>query len=218
MKTLLFTMLIIVLPAGLFSQSQTDPKEWSLGNNGHKFRDASISISPDILFNAPNGTQFAGGLKLRMFFSKRVSFDADLVIGRGYTHFGLGLIGLPVWYIVSKPSGNTFHNQSLSDFLATAAVMVLSLEHTAYHIPVTKDFEISPYVSVLRFKSLNDNEPNNDPDGKEFQPAFAAGLEVNKYFKKFVLSPYAEYNIGYNDHIPGFYTGIYCGIYLPGKQ
>jgi hypothetical protein len=49
------------------------------------------------------------------------------------------------------------------------------------------------------------------------QFSFASGLQINKYFGRFVLSPYAEYNIGYEDHISGFNIGVYCGIYFPGK-
>lgn len=218
MTKLLFTISIIVLPTGLFCQSQIDPKAWSLSNSDHKFRDASISIAPNILFNTPNGTQVAGGLKLRMFLNKRISFDADLVLSRGYAHFGLGLLGLPAWYFVFKPNKNTSNSQSVSTILAMAAIMLLSAEHTAYNIPVTNKMEISPYVSVLRFKSLYNNSSKNSDDSNEFQVSFAAGLEVNKYFKKFILSPYVEYNIGYYDHIPGFYTGIYCGFYFPSNQ
>jgi hypothetical protein len=66
----------------------------------HVFGDITISVSPNLLFNTPNVFQMAGGLKLRMFMGKRVSFDTDIVFGRDYVHGGPGIIGIPAWILV----------------------------------------------------------------------------------------------------------------------
>jgi len=48
--------------------------------------------------------------------------------------------------------------------------------------------------------------------------SFASGVQLNKYFGRFVLSPYAEYNIGYRNHIPGYNIGVYCGVHFLHKK
>jgi hypothetical protein len=47
---------------------------------------------------------------------------------------------------------------------------------------------------------------------------FATGLELNKYYKRFLLAPYLEFNIGYQDHVPGMNAGTYCGMFFPNKR
>jgi hypothetical protein len=41
-------------------------------------------------------------------------------------------------------------------------------------------------------------ENSKNSDGVESAACFAAGLEVIKYFKRFVLSPYVDYCTGYS--------------------
>ena len=95
--------------------------------------------------------------------------------------------------------------------------MVLSAEHVAYHIPVNSTLDISPFMSLLRYKvSYKYGDYSNTKYAGE-QFSFALGLEINKYLNRFQLSPYVEYNVGYADHISGFNTGVYCGYYFLRK-
>ena len=105
----------------------------------------------------------------------------------------------------------------LQDFLFAVAAIALSFEHISYHIPVKDNLDISPYVSLLRYKYAYEHGNYSDNDFIGEQMSFASGVQINKYFGRFMLSPYAEYNIGYKDHIPGFNFGVYCGIYFPTK-
>ena len=189
----------------------------------HKTRELTFAASPTLLMNTRNGAQLVGGVKLGVFLGKRFSIDADLVIGRNYVHAGPGLIGLPLYLIASA---SDFQNDeffswndesSLTDFLISVAVVALSFEHISYHIPLKEDVEISSYISLLRYKYSYAHSNYSDVNFISEQFSFASGLQINKYFGRFVLSPYAEYNIGYKDHISGFNIGVYCGIYFPGK-
>jgi hypothetical protein len=218
MKRGLYTFFVFIYSIVLSGQSENEPRTMSVGYTLHKAGDVSVALSPDILFNTPNGTQLAGGLKLRMFIGKRFSFDTDLVLSRDYVHLGPGLIGIPIWISLFRPgifSGE--QENTLSDLLTMGLLMLLTAEHTAYHIPVKESADISPYVSAVRLKQANKygNSDSSDDNGVQF--CFAIGLEVNKYFKRFILSPYAEYDIGYSNHISGFNTGIYCGYYFPTR-
>ncbi len=68
----------------------------------HRAGDFSLSASPNILFNTPNGIQAAAGIKMQLFISKRFSLDGDIVFGRDYLHLGPGVIGIPIILIAGR--------------------------------------------------------------------------------------------------------------------
>jgi hypothetical protein len=107
---------------------------------------------------------------------------------------------------------------SISELLFMAAAMVLSAEHISYNIPVKSSMDISPYLSLLRYKSSYKYGNYSNTDVKNEQLSFAVGLEFNKYFKRFLLSPYFEYNMVYVDHISRINAGVYCGIFFVNKR
>ena len=204
-----------------YSQFEYNKPDTIVSMNRHKKREMIFAASPTFLMNTPNGAQLVGGVKLGVFLGKRFSVDADLVLGRDYVHAGPGLFGLPLYLIASASNSDEFFSwddeSSLTNFLISVAFIALSFEHMSYHIPLQKDVEISPYISLLRYKYAYVRSNYSDVNFVSEQFSFASGLQVNKYFGRFVLSPYAEYNIGYKDHISGFNIGVYCGIYFPGK-
>lgn len=215
MKKNLFVFIFLLLALSSFCQELKTKDSLQLNYILHSPGDVSIAGSPNILFGTPNGTQFVGGIKLRMFLSKRISFDTDIVFGRDYIHAGPGIIGLPVWLLFSRPQGlNSDNDEPFSDLLFYVAAMVLSAEHIAYHIPMKSELDISPYMSLLRYKSSYKYGEYTNPNYAGEQFSFALGLEINRYFNKFQLSPYVEYNVGYADHISGFNAGVYCGYYF----
>lgn len=213
MKRFRLSLYLFLFAATLSGQSLDSLNSQTFTQNTHSKGDASVSLSPNILINEPNGAQLAGGLKLRVFISKRISFDADFVVGRHYTHSDwMGLLGLPFWYLYYKGADHSYQGQA-SD-LIFIFVMLLSGGHTAYHFPVKNFVDISPYVSILK---IRDYKPWDGGKLEGSSGACTIGLEINKYFKRFMLSPYAEYLYGYSDHLAGFNAGIYCGIYFPRK-
>jgi hypothetical protein len=219
MKKLYPFLMLVILSSQFTAYSQFEyyvPKTYL---NKHNSLDCILSASPDILFNTPNGTQFAGGLKFECFLSKRFSVDVDLVFSHDYFHSGPGLIGIPVFLLTFNSEGSAgSSDQSFSDFLFYAAAVVLSVEHLSYHIPVGYKTDISPYVSLLRYRYSYEHGNYEPLDVAGEQLSFAQGIEINNYIGKFVLSPYAEYNVGYQDHKIGYNIGLYCGIYLPVKK
>jgi hypothetical protein len=218
-KSILFLSLMM---AGSISFSQTENKtnnqRFSLSN--HAFGDISISVAPSLLYNTPNVLQFAGGFKLRMFLGKRVSFDTDMAFGRDYIHAGPGLIGIPAWILFVGSFGTQGEDEErpISELLFIAAMMILSAEHTSLHFPVNNSLDVSPYISLLRYKSSYEYGHYSNTGRTNEQLSYAIGLEVNKYFNRFMFSPYVEYNAGYVDHTAGINAGVYCGIYFPNKR
>ena len=213
---------LLVLIFFIFSSISYSQKQNQVRNKdsipAHFLRDWCISGSPNVLFNTPNGTQFAGGLKVRVFLGEKFSFDTDIVFGRDYFHAGPGIIGIPLWLFFLGPNGlSTNEESTFTGVLLAISSMILSAEHLAYHIPVTNTLEISPYVSMLRYKASYVYGDYYNPDYAGEQFSFALGLELNKYIKRFVVSPYAEWNIGYKDHLSGFNTGVYFGYYFRSR-
>jgi hypothetical protein len=162
----------------------------------------------------------AGGAKIQLFLNDRFSLDADLVFGRDYVHLSPGLIGLPLLLLAKGSNeGLSFGGDdgSFTDFLISVALIAISFEHISYHVPLKNNLDISPYLSLLRYKYAYEHGKYSDLNFTGEQMSFATGVQFNKYFGRFVLAPYAEYNIGYSDHISGYNIGLYCGVYLPGK-
>ncbi len=217
-KNYLSVFLFLLLSANIYSQDQPTLDAARYGRPEHYFGDYAISGSANLLLNTPNGVQFAGGLKVRSFIGKRISFDSDLVFGRDYFHAGPGIIGLPMWIFFWGNSNNENDEDiSFKDFLFKIAIIALSAEHVAYHIPYNNTVDISPYVSMLRFKSSYKFGEYSNIQNTNEQMSFAVGLELNKYFNRFTVSPYAEFNVGYADHIAGYNIGVYCGYYFQVK-
>ncbi len=218
MKRFELILAFFLIPFGLTGQNQKELNNQNYNQMTHSFGDINVSISPDILFNAPHGIQPGGGLKLRMFISKRFSFDGDLLVSRDYVHFGLGLIGIPIWIMASHPGISSEQDFTFKELIAMGACMLLSAEHTSYHIPLGNYMDISPYVSLLRIKTDLTSEHKDTSDDKEYKLAFVTGLELNKYFNRFIFSPYVEYYRCYNGYNSGINLGLYFGLYFPAKK
>jgi hypothetical protein len=198
---LLFTWTSIVAQTH-FDFSGTEPER-----QRHAFGDISLAGGPSAILNtSPYPSEFTGGIKMRVFMGEHFSFDTDLVFGKEYAHMGPGLIGLPLILL-----GDYFESedQSLGGFLVMAAMVVLSVEHFAYHHPVGENTDLSPYVSLLRFRQFNNVDFNTE--GFDSRTCFALGLELNHYINHFLVSPFIEYSHSYSNDLQGLHFGVYLG-------
>jgi len=220
MKRILLILGMVLFLSNSFGQSPNDSAPQSSNYTSHYSGETSISLIPSNIFlDSYEGSYIGGGLKLRLFVGKRFSFDSDLILGHDFAHFGLGIIGLPLWYI-GLHSGFNFNivdEQSLKGLLVLGAIMILSGEHFAYHFPVANATDISPYISLLRFKQLKNEQDTVNPDGIVSTTGCAIGIEINQYFRKFIISPYIDYEKTYGIHGYGFNIGISVGITLQNK-
>lgn len=219
MKKISLILLALLLPLVFFGQVQDNGDFSRAGFDNHGVKDVSISlVAPNMLLDNRLGTLPGAGLKMRVFVAKRFSFDSDLILGRDYLHFGPGIAGLPLWMLASGAglgfSGD--NDNSLTEFLIMGALMLLSAEHFAYHAPVAKGLEISPYLSLLRFKQLNDVMDSESPDGTVSSANAAIGLEINKYVRRMVISAYADFETAYNGSGQGVNLGFCVGYYIRG--
>lgn len=218
MKKIVLIAPFILLSFSLFGQVENESGVLPENYTNHSRGDASISLSGNTVFNNPFEPVYAGGFKMRMFVSKRISFDTDLLFGKDYVHFGPGVIGLPIWLLSNELGFSSDEEGSFGLFLFSIALMALSAEHIAYHLPINNTTDISPFVSVLRFKQLTVEGINVAPEDNYAHASFVAGLELNRYFKRFVLSPYFEYNVAYDGYLRGFNLGVNFGYYIPARN
>jgi len=185
-------------------------------NSPSSGRESILAVSPTVLFETPNGRQMAGGLKIQVFLGGRLSIDGDIVFSSNYAHFSPSIIGVPLALLLLNKKGE----RRFGELLLTIAALALSFEHVSYHIPVFNNFDITPYVSLLRYKFAYKNGDNPDPNFIGEQLCFTSGLQLDKYIGRFVFSPYAEYCFGYKDHLSGYNLGVYLGVYFgsPGPK
>jgi len=204
MKKLKLTVFLLFVWGMLYAQIRDE------ANNGisHKVthQEGDFYIGTGFLHynSSPNyssGKAFL--LNGRVFVSKRFSFDGDIVFGREYMHMGVGVIGLAFAF-----AGNIL-GDSVSDWGLPAILLLLAAEHFAYHIPVSKNFEIAPHVGVLRYiKTKNYATPEHETLRMN---GFVAGVEFNCYLDRFLLSPFAEYSHSYENRFQSFQLGLYLG-------
>lgn len=212
MKKLLITFAISIFSVVLYAQIQDETANLNLNKTIHHKKDVSISASPNFLLNTLKGDILAGGLKIRMFVGERVSLDSDIMFGSNFMQLAPGIIGIPAILLGYQLGfGSEEEDKTLTEFVIMGVLMILSLEHVAYHIPVKGKTDISPYVSLLRYRQFRNVATSLNDDKIEGSACFAVGLEVNKYFNKFLLSPYADYSVGYAGPIRGFAFGINFG-------
>jgi hypothetical protein len=211
MKQYTLTFTFILVSVILTGQDSLRTDTLPTGRTFHVYKDAGISFAPTYRYAASEGSSMAGTLKMRMFLGKRFSFDSEISIGKDYLTFGPGLLGIPCWLLLF-PSLD--EDMSFDEMIGVAILAALTAEHVAYHIPLKKYTDLSPYISLLKFKTYYGSYKDAHPDTWEDQVCFAIGIELNKYFNKIVLSPYVEYNQGYGNPHGFMYTGVYLGFYI----
>lgn len=204
MKNLYLTIFLLFLGGMLYAQIRDESVNEIPDRITHQ--EGDFYIGTGFLYNTnspdyPSGTAFL--LNGRVFVSKRFSFDGDIVFGREYMHMGVGIIGLAFAF-----AGNIL-GDSVSDWGLPAIMILLAAEHFAYHIPVSKNFEIAPHIGLLRYiKTKNYATPEHDTLRMN---GFVAGVEFNCYFYRFLLSPFVEYSHSYENRFQSFQVGLYLG-------
>jgi len=216
-KKIRILLLAFCLPVLLYGQTGFDSGTQLERAMMHQKRDFTVFLSAGHLgVNEPYNSTYAGGLKIRMFLGEHVSFDSGFLFGKDHGQFGIGTLGIPIWLLgfsFSSEDGNP-----LVQILVFGALMLLSAEHIAYHIPASNRVDISPYVSLLRIKDFGNLDESVSPDGYQSAVSFALGLEINTYLKRFVVAPYVDYNVAYQGDPKGFNFGINLGYYFPSRR
>jgi hypothetical protein len=211
MKKILIVFILFAISEYLPGQTDSNVVFLSGNRTDHIYKDAGFALAPVLRYNSSEGTSIAGSFKMRMFLGKRFSFDSDITLGKDFVTFGPGLLGIPFWLLgFPSESGDGYR---FGELLIIGAMVLLTAEHTAYHIPLKNYTDLSPYISLLRLQAAMNDNPDNPYSGSD-KICYAFGLELNKYFNKFVFSPYVEYNQAYGSSYGHIFAGAYFGLYI----
>jgi hypothetical protein len=183
----------------------------------HEVRDWTLSISPNYI-NHPNAyPRVVGGLNSMVFLGKYFSLNANVAAGQGYFHFGPGIIGVPA--IIIAGGNMLLENSDMEAILIWAVMLGLAFENFNIHIPVTSHFEISPYISLLRFKYIEEGYGGN---GEDWNLNMVGGIRLNIFTSdRFFISPYMEATRDWANKTRGIWGvngGLHAGFYFKGKQ
>ena len=209
-KLLIF--LVLEIMACFFAMAQ----EVEMNNEFSRmpeFGEFTVGISPVILDYDASGLQAAGILNMQFYLSKWFSIDAGLGLARDYVHIGPGVIALPFWLFYNinqneNDEGTSLNRETFQKVIFISVVTLLSLEHFSLHIPLNERSALSPYLSLLRYRSAYLSDGSMPVNVSHEQFCFASGVKLDNYCGKFLISPFAEYNIGYQDHKSGFIGGV----------
>ena len=182
----------------------------------HEMRDWTLSISPNFV-NHPNAyPRVVGGINSMVFLGKYFSLNASVAAGQGYFHFGTGIIGVPA--IIIAGADMMFDNLGLEAMLVWAVILGLAFENFNIHIPVTSHLEISPYISLLRIKYIEEGYGAN---GEAWNINFVGGVRLNIFTSdRFFIAPYIETTRDWGNKSGGIWGvngGIHAGFYFRRK-
>lgn len=194
-STIKVLLVIFFLVSSHFSSAQTNSKDFLIGTT-YDFSYYS---------NLPNYSGF--GLTLEKIVGNNFGLEATFSAGKNNLQMGAASVAAPLVlaYIALTPkdSQNLF-----KDFLAKVIIIACLAEHINYHIDISKNMQLIPYVSWLRIRNLHYIK-NNIPTKSSFTSG-AVGLKlsmINK--KKFFVNVYSEIGKLY---IPPKSTVIQTGL------
>ncbi len=173
-----FIFIIIFAIISNYSFAQTNSKDFLIGTT-YDFSYYS---------NLPNYSGF--GLTLEKIVGKNFGLEATFSAGKNNVQMGAASVAAPLVlaYIALTPkdSQNLF-----KDFLAKVIIIACLAEHINYHIDISRNMQLIPYVSWFRIRNLHYIK-NNIPTKSSFTSG-AIGLKfsmMNK--KKFFVNVYSE--------------------------
>ena len=147
----------------------------------------------------------AFGVTGEYMFSKRWSVEFSVAGGKDYFEFGTGGIFFPLGLLLSKTS--RYGDDSDKGLLLLLMAVACAFEHTNYHIPLSSNLELIPYVSILRIRYIYDNE---HPYNQNTFPSWSIGTKLRLYTKNnWYFSTTVE---GGQFYYPGVPKGLQAGV------
>lgn len=192
----LFVLLLPVLCAFIAYSQNSSPEELTATPPRHQAGDFYIGATPVYYNNSVvNSSGMAIGIKSKIYLGNRVSFDGDLVLSEDYWHMAIGFLPICLNFLFQ-----------LTDDEVSILLLLFSFGQLAIHFPIANQAEISPYVGLGRYSNIADWE--DMPKSTEIN-SFVIGVELNRYCKQFVVSPFVEYSHFYRKPMQSIQFGVY---------
>jgi len=150
----------LTLMGAFFTSSlfgQTKSGDWSLG------------LTSDYVNFEGFSPKYAVGVTGEFMLGKRLGVESSIAAGKDYFHVGTGIIFVPLGLLLSKAD-------SENGFLVLLLTAAALFEHTNYHIPISSNFEVIPFVSLLRIRYLYDE---GHPYNQDIFPSWSVGAKLS---------------------------------------
>lgn len=163
------------------------------------------------------------GIGLEAVFGKHIGVELGISAGKDNFETGLGILLLPLAIAVNNRSMED--PEDLGIYLVKSLMFLTLLEHVNYHIKINQDFQLIPYVSLLRMTYIKQRQSTDlmsaftKPQG--LYSGGAAGMKAGlSLTDKWRLNAFCEWSLLYiSGHYPsGLQAGINLGIVLPQKE
>lgn len=152
------------------------------------------------------------GLTGEYMFGKHVGIEFSAAGGKDYFQLGTGAILFPLAILLS--SADDGDGDSFLLFLAGLASL---FEHTNYHIPLNKNIELVPFVSLLKIRYMY--EPESAYDEYIFA-SWSLGTKLGFRFNNnlFINATVEGSQLYYSGRPRGIQTGIHIGYIFKNKN
>ena len=153
---------------------------------------------------------YAYGITGEYMLGKHVGIEFSVAGAKDYFHFGTGAVLFPFALLLS---GTDSDNGLLLFLIGIASLF----EHTNYHIPLSKNLELVPYVSLLRLRYMYDPESGFDD---EIYASWSLGTKLGYRFNNnlFINASVEGSQLYYSGRPRGIQTGIHIGYIFKNKN
>ena len=173
--------------------------------------DITFAVTTEYINFQKFSPTYAYGITGEYMLGKHVGIEFSVAGAKDYFHFGTGAILFPVALLLS---GSDSDGDGLLLFLIGIASL---FEHTNYHIPLSKNIELVPYVSLLRLRYMY--QPDSEFDEEVFA-SWSLGTKLGFRFNNnlFINASVEASQLYYSGRPKGIQTGIHIGYIFKDKK
>jgi len=154
------------------------------------------------------------GISIEGMISKHFGFEVGISGGKDNFQTGIGVLALP--FMIKARNSSKEDPTDFEKWIKPALLAILLLEHINYHIDITQDFQLIPYVSLIRLRYMYNPEMDPLYNKNYVFLSGAVGIKAGLTFKdKWLLNAYCERSQLYFEGNPsGIQAGLNLGILL----
>lgn len=185
----------------------------TLGFSQFKEDDKSLALTYDYVDFKGFAPKNAIGLTGEYMLGDHLGIEFSMAGGKDYFHFGTGALFAPLALLLSNANTDDSGGGLLLLLLGIASLF----EHTNYHIPLSPQFELVPYVSVLRFRYIYEGiQPYNE----DVFASWSIGTKLSLITKKnwFINATVEGSQLYYSGRPKGIQAGIHIGHIFKSKN
>jgi len=100
------------------------------------------------------------GINGEIMMSNRFGVELSLAAGNGYFNYGIASLIAPPVILLGRLE-RKMGSQGGAELIGLFLIIPALLEQTNFHIPISDNLQLIPFISIYKFKYLYDNNPLN---------------------------------------------------------